>query len=648
MGYDKLSPTTTLVVAASNSSKSGKALAGVVCTGTNDHTTINDALNALPAGVAAKVIFLVGTYSLAGPVILDRDWLTIEGEQHPMWGYYTGPYPSAAAEGSTCAKFKVVTSGVNAIQFGPNNMTGTDSRRRGMAVRSLYLYGYNRTGTGIYNAGSGGGGHMDWCAFGWNMIHNFANGIDVYADTPQIAHNSIQDCSGDGIKTAGAFGISTGNLVFDIGGDGIYPLSQGHIVSSNIVGNVGRGCIALGGAHQVASGNHCFCSSSAAVSAMSALAEAASITGNTILQPATKSGIQVVNTHRAAITGNTLKSTASGGIGIAIELGTSTGCTVTGNVITGTWGTPIERGADNIIGLNSGYVSSKTGVASVGDGGTIAHGLSGIPLHVSITGSLAGEIVSLTSVDATNLTVAIKTSGGSAGTTQIVYWRAELGNGSSVPALVTSAQLAGWWKADSLSLSDNATVTTLPDASGLGLTLTASGSPTFKTNIQNRRPAIRLNGTSGYLANSTGPLRSQPITVFVVATQASNSGSAKSLFNSRVGNTAALFINGSQLVGLYAGSIGTGSSQTSGSAHVFEAVVNGSSSSVGVDGSLTTVNPGIQGLGGGVTLGANSTVTGEFFNGDIFEAVLYKGAMSTTERSAVRAALGAKWGITVS
>jgi hypothetical protein len=255
--------------------------------------------------------------------------------------------------------------------------------------------------------------------------------------------------------------------------------------------------------------------------------------------------------------------------------------------------------------------------------------------------------VSLTSVDATNLTVAIKTSGGSAGTTQIVYWRAELGNGSSVPALVTSAQLAGWWKADSLSLSDNATVRTLPDASGLGLTLTASGSPTFKTNIQNGLPAIRLNGTSGYLANSTGPLRSQPITVFVVATQASNSGSAKSLFNSRVGNTAALFINASQLVGLYAGSIGTGSSQTSGSAHVFEAVVNGSSSSVGVDGSLTAVNPGIQGLGGGVTLGANSTVTGEFFNGDIFEAVLYKGAMSTTERSAVRASVGAKWGITV-
>ena len=63
---------------------------------------------------------------------------------------------------------------------------------------------------------------------------------------------------------------------------------------------------------------------------------------------------------------------------------------------------------------------------------------------------------------------------------------------------------------------------------------------------------------------------------------------------------------------------------------------------------MTTVNPGIQGLGGGVILGANSTVTGEFFNGDIFEAVLYKGAMSTTERSSVRAALGAKWGITVS
>ena len=76
---------------------------------------------------------------------------------------------------------------------------------------------------------------------------------------------------------------------------------------------------------------------------------------------------------------------------------------------------------------NIGYVTENSGAATtVADGGTIAHGCVKAPTKVTLTGSVAGEIVTVTSIDATNITVAIKKPDGSAGTTQTIYWRAEV------------------------------------------------------------------------------------------------------------------------------------------------------------------------------------------------------------------------------
>jgi len=49
-----------------------------LCTGTNDHTTINNALNAARAG--SKIIFRRGTYNLSAPIILYDKSLVLEGE----------------------------------------------------------------------------------------------------------------------------------------------------------------------------------------------------------------------------------------------------------------------------------------------------------------------------------------------------------------------------------------------------------------------------------------------------------------------------------------------------------------------------------------------------------------------------------------
>jgi hypothetical protein len=67
----------------------------------------------------------------------------------------------------------------------------------------------------------------------------------------------------------------------------------------------------------------------------------------------------------------------------------------------------------------------RTGTATVGDGGTIAHGLGGTPTFVTVQGSVAGEFVSVTGLDATNITVGIRRHDGTSGSTQLVYWTAE-------------------------------------------------------------------------------------------------------------------------------------------------------------------------------------------------------------------------------
>jgi hypothetical protein len=74
-----------------------------------------------------------------------------------------------------------------------------------------------------------------------------------------------------------------------------------------------------------------------------------------------------------------------------------------------------------LLGLeNRGYATS------IGDGGIIAHGLVATPTQVIITGSVAGEMLTVTGLNATNITVAIKQDDGSAGTSQTVYWWAKI------------------------------------------------------------------------------------------------------------------------------------------------------------------------------------------------------------------------------
>jgi len=98
-----------------------------------------------------------------------------------------------------------------------------------------------------------------------------------------------------------------------------------------------------------------------------------------------------------------------------------------GNVVDGTYYTAaiVDNGNGNIITNNVGFVTENGGAnASTVDNGTILHGLDGTPTYVLVTGTVGNEFVSVTGVDATHITVAIKTHDGTPGTSQTVYWRA--------------------------------------------------------------------------------------------------------------------------------------------------------------------------------------------------------------------------------
>ncbi len=79
---------------------------------------------------------------------------------------------------------------------------------------------------------------------------------------------------------------------------------------------------------------------------------------------------------------------------------------------------------------NSGYKTENSGVDTLGDGWSFPHGLVATPTSISIQSSVSGEIVAVTEVTSTTVSISIKKRDGSSGTTQTVYWRVALGAGN--------------------------------------------------------------------------------------------------------------------------------------------------------------------------------------------------------------------------
>ena len=111
-----------------------------------------------------------------------------------------------------------------------------------------------------------------------------------------------------------------------------------------------------------------------------------------------------------------------------VDIRNSTNPLVTNNAFSGhaTSDDVLVSGASGaLVNHNLGYLTENHGAAgSVADGGTIAHGLDATPTVAVCNPSVGSEFVSVTGLDGTNITVAIKKDDGTAGTSQTIYWRA--------------------------------------------------------------------------------------------------------------------------------------------------------------------------------------------------------------------------------
>jgi hypothetical protein len=219
------------------------------------------------------------------------------------------------------------------------------------------------------------------------------------------------------------------------------------------------------------------------------------------------------------------------------------------------------------------------------------------------------------------------------------------------PAVVSTASIYAWFKADAITgVTSGNDITEWLDSSPSALDLTpGANAPAWVDNVLNGEPVVRFNGSSDTLSAAMSA-RSQPFTFFVVAEQASSTGT-QIMLHSTSGASCPFYLTSNGKANLFSGAaLATAGTTTMTDPHVIECVFNGASSVVAIDGTETTgtTGSGAIGIGSGIRVGANQGATAEFFNGDIAEIVCYAGAMDSTDRSAVRAALGAKYGITVS
>lgn len=257
-----------------------------------------------------------------------------------------------------------------------------------------YIYRSNDSGIYSYNNDYNTfiGNQIIEC--NWGGSASFA-GIRLYNNGKHIVKgNFIIGCKITGIL-AGSESFIEGNYIFN---SSLYGIGGGYKVTNNYIENI-------------------------STFGIFATDSNATFSGNSIIDIAGY-GIYC-NDVNISITDNHFNDVGNDGI---LLDATAINCFVSDNVFVNITNAAIDNdGTGNIIDLNvdDGKPSQNgAAAAAVDDAGTIAHGLYSTPDYVLCTGSVAGEMVSVTAIGATTFTVGIKDHAGNAGTTQTVYWYA--------------------------------------------------------------------------------------------------------------------------------------------------------------------------------------------------------------------------------
>ena len=171
---------------------------------------------------------------------------------------------------------------------------------------------------------------------------------------------------------------------------------------------------------------------------------------------------------------------------------------------------------------------------------------------------------------------------------------------------------------------------------------TIANRPTLSVSCLSSLPCMAFSG-SQYL-QATIPAVSFPDTYSAVAKRTGNFGAQNAIFASYPGGPVFYFYSGSNLLALYAGVAG---SMTVGAAdnswHAIQALVNGGSSSLEVDG--TTSGGALSNNGGSTSLGVGAYPGGSNrFNGFMAEGGYWTSAVSSGNQSSMNSNQHSYWG----
>lgn len=216
------------------------------------------------------------------------------------------------------------------------------------------------------------------------------------------------------------------------------------------------------------------------------------------------------------------------------------------------------------------------------------------------------------------------------------------GPGAWTPADI--ANLSGWWDASAITgLSDTNNITTWTDLAGVS-NMTASTSPTYRTNVRNSLPVARFSTTSHMISASRTTASS---TLALVAT-VSGTGVRVQMWNGGIGNGFGPMIHsgnrgfylrgvGVPVDGAYTNDTWERWIVTTGKAGRSEFWLNGTRV---IDSASTQNTPS----GGYARLGASENA--EYMSGgmDLGEALIYNAALSDTDIGTLDSYLASKWG----
>ena len=294
--------------------------------------------------------------------------------------------------GSTGPGIQISNDAPNALITG-NSISGCAT----MGIRSVSSYS-NISNNTILNAGS----------------------IGIFVSTPGVGHtvtsNNVINATTYGIQSVASNCTITGNHV----SAGTYAIDvstskHDNVVSSNII-TAGTCGIFLATLDSLVIGNVIIGVSARGI--YSSASTRCSILDNKV--DGVLEGLKAYGDTDTIFRGNRVRNASTAALVIS---STTDNARIENNDLTGT----VTLAGTYTILNNRGYVTEKYGAAAmVADGGTIAHGLAITPTIASVSIGTAGEIVTVTSLDATNITVAIKDNDGTAGTTQTVYWEAKV------------------------------------------------------------------------------------------------------------------------------------------------------------------------------------------------------------------------------